>query len=155
MKPPKYYKGEDLDLGRSIPLEIRQIPKDKKINLFLNDAGLKNPIYYIDPGTARFPDVIFDGPMKQETLKSRVADFKDLLGKIKNKFLHVQFAEAARYLKEDRQRIIKLIERMRMAQDLPPEDRDYYIPFMEHHLHNFDDWDRAVKKLQAKIKKAD
>lgn len=40
--------------------------------------------------------------------------------------------------------IPELIEDMRIATDLPEEDRVYYVPFMEDHLANIERWLREI-----------
>lgn len=50
-------------------------------------------------------------------------------------------------LETARTEISHLIEQMRNATDLPAEDRDYYIPFMEEHLTNVHGWYEKTQRF--------
>lgn len=73
---------------------------------------------------------------------------QDTLGYVKKK---LEIAEAR--LRKAKEEIPKLAKKMRNAEDLPQEHREYYADFMLWHLDNINRWHEAVKQRLKKEKR--
>lgn len=64
------------------------------------------------------------------------------------------FTEASGKLDAAKSGISQLIEQMKVADDLPAEDRDYYVPFMGSHLENIENWHKDAQRRIAQLSKS-
>ncbi len=60
------------------------------------------------------------------------------------------FTEAAQALQSAQTDITDLIAQMESATDLPTEDREYYVPFMQGHLQNITQWYETAQQYLPK-----